>query len=275
MQSTGSSFAAVAIQQWVGQTCDAVRAQHQLAGPVVGGRPQRLRPEPGRLRRLGHPLQLAAGPVHPELPLPVHARRGRRPLVHVQPQRQRRPADQQPQHRTPRSSTRSSWARSPPGTTRPSPPINPQLQGDLPEHQDRPRLPDRRLRGELPALRLPAASGRGQLHRRPERLPGHRHPRRRPAQRQLADPDARRLPRPDGLPGMGGRQPGGPERLGQRRQLRVVPVEPGFDHLRGDRLRQGAQLPGGLPAERERDSTSSPPRSTWPPRWRRPNCTPT
>ncbi len=96
------------------------------------------------------------------------------------------------------------------------------------------------------------------------------HPRLRPAERQLAHPDARRLLRPEGLPGVGGRQSGGPERLGQRRQLRVVPVEPGVDHLRGDRLRQGAQLPGGLPCRTRRGSTSSPPRSMWPPRWRRP-----
>ena len=67
------------------------------------------------------------------------------------------------------------------------------------------------------------------------------------AERQLAHPDARRLLRPEGLPGVGGRQSGGTERFGQRRQLRVVPVEPGLDHLRGDRLRQGAQLPGGDP----------------------------
>ncbi len=40
-----------------GPVLDSVRAQHQLAGVVVGPRTQQLRPEPGRLRRLRHPLQ--------------------------------------------------------------------------------------------------------------------------------------------------------------------------------------------------------------------------
>ena len=40
-----------------GPVGDAVRPQHQLAGLLVGDRPQQLRPEPDRLRRLGHPLQ--------------------------------------------------------------------------------------------------------------------------------------------------------------------------------------------------------------------------
>ena len=122
MQSTGSSFAAVAIQQWVGQTEHAVRAQHQLAGPVLGGRPQRLRPEPGRLRRLGHPVQLRAGPVHPDASLPVHARRGRRARRSCTTSTATTASGSTASTSTPRSSTRSSWARSPTGTTRPSPP---------------------------------------------------------------------------------------------------------------------------------------------------------
>ena len=40
-----------------------LRPQHQLAGLVLGHRPQQLRPEPGRLRRLRHPLQLRARPA--------------------------------------------------------------------------------------------------------------------------------------------------------------------------------------------------------------------
>ena len=42
------------------------------------------------------------------------------------------------------------------------------------------------------------------------------------------------------------RQPGWPVGLGQRRQLRGRRVQPRLHHLRGDGLRQGAQLPGGL-----------------------------
>ena len=222
MQSTGSSFAGVAIQQWVGQTSTLYGLNINWQVHVLGRRPQRLRPEPGRLRGLGHPLQLAAGHSHADLPyqyMPDVAGGLRSCTTSTAT--------------TASGSTTSCSnasvdrqdlprARSPPGTTRPSPQINPQLQGDLPNTKI------------VPVYRTDA-SGENYLlsdyllHQDGPNFTAAQHAFQaggilgvRPTERHLAHPDARRhlttrRPTRAGRPAIRWA-----ERLGQRRQLRVV-----------------------------------------------------
>ena len=208
--------------------------------------------------------------------LPVHARRGRRSGLHVQPDRQRRPADHQPDLN---ASVADQiflgeiiyWDDSAIKA------INQHLAPDLPAHQDRPRLPIGRIRRELPPLRLHAPPGPSQLQRRPERLPVARSP---------VNPTPRGRPRPAsvnvGSPPFSTTYPGwaqnnlvGPERLGQRRQLRLGPVQRGAITYVETAYAKEHAFPVASVAQRQRQRPSSPPRSTWPPPWRRPSSTPT
>ena len=154
LQSTGSSFAGVAIQQWVGQASTLYGLNINWVAAVVGHRAQRVRPGLGRLRGLGHPLQLRSGPEHSDIPLRVHARRGRRPGLHVQPDRQRRQPDHQCRaqpggHR--RHLLRPHHQMERPGHR----PLNPQLAGDLPSTTIVPVFREDALGRELPAVGLP------------------------------------------------------------------------------------------------------------------------
>ena len=91
------------------------------------------------------------------------------------------------------------------------------------------------------------------------------------AQRHLADPATGiRLRHPPGLSGMGGRRAGRPVRFGQRGRLRRSTVEHWGDHLRRNGVCHRARLPGGLAAQRERQRRFSRPRPTSPRHFRRP-----
>ncbi len=271
MDSTGSSFAGVAIQNWVAQTNTlfGLNINWQVQSSVV--RPPVLRAEPGRLRRIGHPLQRRTDLLLPEHSLPVHARRGRGAGVHVQPQRERRPTDHEPQSR--RGRDRRHLPRQDHQVERPGHrlPQSGSLPGPAqPDHH--PGVPFGRLRGELPAVRLSAAPGRGHLHPGAEGLPVRK---RRTALGDLAGPLGVGEHQPLHLPELGVGDAGRTVRLGQRRQLRLCRVERGVDHLPRDRLRPRAQVSGRVARRTRAVRRCSRRRSTSRPRWRPRSCTPT
>ena len=277
MQSTGSSFAArghPAVGGPDAARCTAStstgRSSPRWSASTTSPRTRSTSPPPTSPTARSRPSR------PPSLPLPVHARRGRRPGSSCTTS----PAT---------TASRSTASTSTPQvidqiflgeiTTWNDPAIaadQPAAGRRPPQHQDRPRLPDRRLGGELPAVRLPAAPGRGQLQRRPERLP-------RPAASSgpASPPPAGPPRRPASpynqqtYPGWAAGNPVGQNgsdnaanyvsSLSSQGSITYVETAYAKEH----------NFPVASLAERQRTATSSPPRSTWPPPWRRPSSTPT
>ena len=192
MQSTGSSFAGVAIQQWVGQTSTlyGLNINWQVQSSVVG-----LNDFAQNQVDFGAsdiPYSSGQAQSDPELPVPVHARRGRGLSPSCTTSTATTASRSPTSISTLRSSTRSSWVRSPRGTTRPSPPSTRSWSATYPSTKIVPvyrtdasgenyLLSDYLLHQD--AANFTAAQTA--FHAR-------RHPRGRAAHRQLADPDSRR-----------------------------------------------------------------------------------
>ena len=211
LQSTGSSFAGPAIQQWAGpggHRPTGLNINFQVSTSVIGA--QRLRPEPGRLRRLRHPVQHRPEPAGPVPALRVPPRRRRRAGHYVQPH--------QPEHRAAghrRQPQRPGHRQHLPRQGHHLEPAERQRgQPRAGRHHDthRRHLPVRRRRRELSALRLPLE--RGQQHVRGRsarvRIEHHRTVVCRQPQRHLAHAGMRehgglRVEPAAGLPGLDAR----------------------------------------------------------------------
>ena len=221
MQSTGSSFAGVAIQQWVGQTQHAVRAQHQLAG--VSRRSSASTTSP-RTRSTSAPRTSPTARARPQstptIPYQYMPDVAGGSGLHVQPQRERRPADQQPDPQRPGHRRDLPRARSPTWNDPAIAQLNPQLRG-------RPARPPRSSPSTAPTPRArTTCSPTTCCTRTAPTSPPPRTPFQTGILGAASPPPPGRSrrpagPRPAGLPRVGRGQPGGPERLGQRRQLRL------------------------------------------------------
>ena len=186
------------------------------------------------------PTARSRRPTTPTQPVPVHARRGRRPRLHVQPARHRRPADHQPHPQHARSIAKiflgeiTNWNDPAIAAAQPA-----SWRATCPTRRSS-RCTDRRVRRELPAVRLPPAPGRADFVAAQNGLPISGNP--GPADGHLAGPGpgGRTRARPSTRDGARATWIGRAARTTQPTTWPAV-LEPRFDHLRRDGLRQGTR----------------------------------
>ena len=251
------AFAALEIDQW---RADTARSAVQPPGQLRRRRVRRSAARSSssgtpRLRRVRHHVPAARAPRRlqarrcggraPPGLLRVRAGERRRARVHVQPRRRRRAAGERTSSSPGVPRAGSSPARSRSGTTPRSSATNPQLGGF-----NRDIVPV--IRGDgagesfvFSQFCIAVAPRRlARVHRRaaPRTIPEHRRP-----------TSGRALPVSNWPQGWGRSVP--PLRRRHRERRRRPGAGPGRDHLRRGRVRQGAQLPGRVAAERRRAFT--------------------